>query len=90
MKRSRAKPLRGAFLFMAVFALFGAPSAPMVGLIPTVGGDALACGDTYMNAGGNPSNDMDCDGTPDNVDPCPNDPSNMCKDDGRSRSAIQR
>lgn len=53
-------------------------------IVPTVGGDAWACGDVYMSAGGNAAQDQDCDGTPDNVDPCPTDPTNMCKDDGRS------
>lgn len=68
-----------AFAFALGFLVF-----PTWEIMPTVGGEAWACGDTYMNAGGNSAQDSDCDGTPDNTDPCPTDPSNMCKDDGRS------
>ena len=42
MERSRFRPLLGGFLFMALFGLVGAPSAPISGFVPTVGGAAMA------------------------------------------------
>lgn len=42
MDQRRRRPLLGGFLFMALFALVGAPSAPVTGMIPTVGGYAIA------------------------------------------------
>ena len=69
-------------MFMAVFGLFGAPSSPMAGPVPTVGGCALA----YCMIGGagpgDPSAkpDSDCDGIADSADRCPNDSTNECSD----------
>ena len=46
MRKSTTKPLLGAFTYLALFALFGAPAAPAGNFVPTVGGQALAC-DVY-------------------------------------------
>ena len=43
MRKSTTKPLLGAFTYLALFALFGAPAAPAGNFVPTVGGQALAC-----------------------------------------------
>ena len=59
MRNSRIRPLVGGFVFMAVYALLGAPPAY-----------AQSCGsmDFYCHQ------DTDNDGFPDDVDQCPNEP----------------
>ena len=50
MKYDSIKPLITAFGFMAMFALFGAPSAPLATIVPTVGEDAGADPNTKKHA----------------------------------------
>lgn len=63
------------------FLLVGA--APVAKMLPS-SGDAMATGcGGQMGAGGmGPPTppDLDCDGLPDDQDPCPTDPSNRCND----------
>lgn len=76
---NRAKALVGGFLFMALFGLFGTPSAPMAEVLPGIGGDALASCQQSGYMWEAPS-DIDCDGIPDGNDECPADPTNSCND----------
>lgn len=76
------------------FLLVGAPSAPMAKMLPS-SGDAMAACDMVQfwiemmamtgNSGGGydygPS-DRDCDGIPDDDDPCPDNPDVTCGDSG--------
>ena len=75
----RRRPLLGAFLFMAVFGLFGTPSAPLSDVLPTTGlalaGDCAYMMDCFPMPG-----DTDGDGIWDIIDPCPFDPNNNCND----------
>lgn len=78
------KYLTGPLAFAAVVLLLGEPASAD----PQSWEGVPACGATYMNAGGNPVMDTDCDGTPNNVDPCPLDPSNTCKGDDVTCSEV--
>ena len=42
MKKLDLRHLIGTFVFASTVAFFGAPSSPIVGSVPTVGGKALA------------------------------------------------
>ena len=76
---NRVRPLIGGFLFMALFGLFGTPSAPIAEMLPGIGGDALASCQQSGYMWDAPS-DIDCDGIPDGSDECPADPANSCAD----------
>ena len=73
MKTNRLQPFLTGVFYMAAFALFMAPSAPLADAVPTVGGCAYA--DMY-----DPPEEPDCDrdGVPDSMDECPCDGSNRC------------
>ena len=79
MKRPSRRPLVGGFLFMMLFGLFGAPTAPVAGIVPTVGGYAVAepC-DAW-------SWDEDCEPQPEpepEPEPEPPGPREPCRGDG--------
>ena len=50
MQNSGIKPLIKAFGFVAIFGLFGVPSAPLTKTVPTVGSDAVAHQSTNSHA----------------------------------------
>ena len=78
--KSRYRPLLGAFLYMALFGLFGAPSAPFAEVLTATGGDAMADNCGYMLDCFSLPGDSDGDGIPDAFDACPFDPTNRCND----------
>lgn len=51
MKKLNFKPVAMAFALLLAVALFGTPSSPVAGVVPTVGGEAIAyapCVNEYM------------------------------------------